>query len=519
MKRLLALILTLSMMLALCACGAAVDYAALSTNKLESLCAKGDTEAMLQLGERYAFDDNMIDYGKAMEYFLAAADAGSIDAMNNIGWLYESGTGVEKNRQTADMWYGRAREQHRASGELDWDILDWDALYAGVLDETELTRYIEFFTEQAEQGDTGAMVTLGNIYEYGEFGICDFEQAREWYTKAYDAGSIDAAWALYDFYRYSYNVLPDGIDLADFLRTAADAGDFEAMLRLGSAYKAYHISIPQAMEYLTSAYDAGVEGAACALGDLYADMSDGSTALEWYAKGADAGDGHAALSAGYIYLNGKHKVRRDYAAAREWFERAAALGDSRGYLYVGDLYYDGKGVSVDMTKWEEYYEKAYSAGDTSNLWIYAFGLDAVGKFDRAILLFNKMIELGDYDGANMMGIMCIVGHGVPRDYKKMEEYFLLGAEHGNGNCMYNLAEEYLSGKHIQRDGEKAAYWFEMTGSTEHLFDAANIYYTGNGVEPDYAKAADLYRRAADNGYAPAKEKLAEMRTAGLIPAN
>ena len=48
------------------------------------------------------------DYRKAMEYYQKAADAGHVDAMKSIGYLYQNGFGVEKNMQTAMEWYNKA---------------------------------------------------------------------------------------------------------------------------------------------------------------------------------------------------------------------------------------------------------------------------------------------------------------------------------------------------------------------------------------------------------------------------
>ena len=44
----------------------------------------------------------------------------------------------------------------------------------------------------AEEGNTTAMIAVGNIHEYSEGPEKNDSLAMEWYTKAADAGDIDA---------------------------------------------------------------------------------------------------------------------------------------------------------------------------------------------------------------------------------------------------------------------------------------------------------------------------------------
>ena len=51
------------------------------------------------------------DYGKALEYFQLAADAGQIEACGVVGALYEAGVGAEQDYGKALEWYQKAAEQ------------------------------------------------------------------------------------------------------------------------------------------------------------------------------------------------------------------------------------------------------------------------------------------------------------------------------------------------------------------------------------------------------------------------
>ena len=50
------------------------------------------------------------DYGKALEWFHKAADAGNTDAMINLGRLYEHGLGVAQDYGKALEWFRKAAD-------------------------------------------------------------------------------------------------------------------------------------------------------------------------------------------------------------------------------------------------------------------------------------------------------------------------------------------------------------------------------------------------------------------------
>ena len=53
-------------------------------------------------------DGYPLNYNRALECFLKAAEAGVSDAMNYLGIMYKNGNGVMKNSRTAADWYYRA---------------------------------------------------------------------------------------------------------------------------------------------------------------------------------------------------------------------------------------------------------------------------------------------------------------------------------------------------------------------------------------------------------------------------
>ena len=69
----------------------------------------GEACAMNQIG--YMYQNGLgveLDYAQAMEWYLKAADAGNAGAMNNIGTMYYYGQGVSQSRSIAIEWFEKA---------------------------------------------------------------------------------------------------------------------------------------------------------------------------------------------------------------------------------------------------------------------------------------------------------------------------------------------------------------------------------------------------------------------------
>lgn len=87
-------------------------------------------------------------------------------------------------------------------------------------------------------------------------------------------------------------------------------------------------------------------------------------------------------------------------------------------------------------------------------------------------------------------------------YKTAYEQFTQLALQDNTEAQYNLAFMYFGGEGIPQNAAKAAYWFEKAAKLAHAGaqdKLAYLYLHGNGVETDQVQAYAWYRIAAENG--------------------
>jgi len=74
--------------------------------KLELASSLGSAEADYALGSWYFHGKGIeINVGKAIEYWIRAADLGSTDAMQELGILYERGDCVDKDLEKSAMYF------------------------------------------------------------------------------------------------------------------------------------------------------------------------------------------------------------------------------------------------------------------------------------------------------------------------------------------------------------------------------------------------------------------------------
>jgi hypothetical protein len=193
--------------------------------------AKACNDAIAQYPDvvRFTFEAGRVatarkDYAEARRLYEKAADAGYAMAMNNIGALYEGGSGVPKNYDEAARWYAKAvaAGEPIAMVDLGWqyehghgvtkDLAEARRLYeaaanAGVPDgmnnlgllyyygkgvPRDYAQARKLFEQSIALGDAASMSNLGILYNEGDGVPRDSKTARQWFEKAAALGNPEA---------------------------------------------------------------------------------------------------------------------------------------------------------------------------------------------------------------------------------------------------------------------------------------------------------------------------------------
>lgn len=488
------------------------------------------------------------NFTRAMELYVRAAELGDADAQVKLGNIYRDGEIVEVNHEEANKWFMLAMEQ----GNSDALYAMAEAYYNGFGVEKDVPKSTELWKKSAELGHWGAQYITGMNYEEGDGIEKNFDEAVKWYTLAAEQKHPVACYRLAEIYRLGENGVTQDYEKA--LRYYDDAyaeGNEEATFRLGVLYfngecgltqnkeKAFEIwlkgseagfggcsknvglcykdgngtsqNFPLAIEYFEKAMDQGNIESILELGYAYDKDGIAATDLEkaanYYAEAYAAGNPDGAFRLGLMYENGTG-VEKDLAKALELYTYASDNGHVRATVKVGIFVHDGLAIEKNVAKSLEYFEKAKAMGATDADDMLAFvykrntaedGIDPKKAFEFNI----KRAEEDDAEAQFLVYRAYDEGIGVEENEAIANEWLRKAADNG-----YVTAQAFMGLKEIMKGNSSVGveYWEKASagGSLKVMKDLAELYRDGSmGVPMNKARALELFKKAADSGYAEA----------------
>ena len=266
------------------------------------------------------------------------AESGDALAQGIIGWMYDTGHGVEKDETKAVEWYRKAAEQGYAYAQNNLGTMYLNG--KGVTQ--DYAEALKWYHKSAEQGYVRAQCNLGYMYRNGKGVTQDYAEAVEWYRKAAEQGYAYAQNSLGGMCWEGEGVARNRPEAVEWYRKAAEQGYTDAQYRLGSIYYngSYGISFGS---------DSSIE-------------HDYTKAVKWLKKAAEQGYAKAQDELGKMYQFG-NGVAQDYEEAIKWYRKAAEQGYISGQYHLGIMYENGYGVAKDKSMAIEWYRKAAKQGN------------------------------------------------------------------------------------------------------------------------------------------------------------
>lgn len=235
------------------------------------------------------------------------------------------------------------------------------------------------------------------------------------------------------------------------IRALAEGGDARAYFHMGKL-AVHGIGMPQDMQVGVDWYrkgaDAGELRCACNLGWIYLYGFDPippnkEEAFRLLSMGAENGVGAAMASIGLIWLTGDGRPA-DPKLGVEWMEKSFASGYNNAGNHLADAYFAGRYLPHDVEMGHTWLERVAAAGDERTMAILGFYLvtGSHGKTDvaRGLALLQESIDK-DYVPAYLwIGNLYRNGMGVAQDWALAREWFERGVEAGNTGCEKALAD-------------------------------------------------------------------------------
>ncbi|MCD8285773.1 MAG: sel1 repeat family protein, partial [Clostridia bacterium] len=444
-------------------------------------------------------------------WWMKCAEAGDVDAQNQIGNCYKDGDGVEPDAKEAIKWYQKAAAQSNAESLYFLG----EAYYYGICFEEDEAKAFELYKKAAELGYGEAMGMLGVCYIKGQGTEEDPGEALKWLQQGAEKMSPIALYNLGQVYECGIDSGEvDAADVLDLYDKAAFMGYAPAMVKAGSFYSR----------------GVGVE-------------MDEAKALEYYVDAAEDGDPDGQLLAGLYYLNGTG-TKPDRKKALHYLTMAIEQGQPQALQMkemlpmvfdtdaedgedgdegnedededAGDSDDEDDDTSLgdDVLENFEACEQAAMDGNTEAMvrygLYYLFGEKGVKQdTQKGLEWIEKGADAGDAVGLKILGDIYEEGTFVEKDPDIAREYCVRAADAGDPDMQYEMAIHYLKGEGIEPSREtftKAMDWLHIAANQRHpkaCMFLAGAYEGGHGVEQNDETALVLYLTAANGGIADA----------------
>ena len=295
--------------------------------KLIKEAEKGDSNAQFQLGLFYQRGLQR-DMDKALKWYKLAADQGHSAALEILGMLYLSGSGIPKDATKGMRCLEKASENGNLSSNLTLGEIYSNGLF-DIKKDNVLAR--KWLLKIAERENADAQYQLGLL----ALNENDVDGAVSWYVKSADNGCALASFSLGYLFFQGTRVQKDVDKALQYYTHSADKGNVAAMYNL-------------ALMHLN-----GDHG-----------KKDIQKAIEWLSRASNEGYILADLTLGGLYQKGREgDLKPNYAKGREYFEKAALKNDPAALLLLGKIFKEGEGIDKDLSKAFTYFVQSAELGN------------------------------------------------------------------------------------------------------------------------------------------------------------
>ena len=133
---------------------------------------------------------------------------------------------------------------------------------------------------------------------------------------------------------------------------------------------------------------------------------------------------------------------------------------------------------------------------------YYYGNGVTKDINKAIQLYEKACDGGAMEGCLNLGVVYQDGEGVTKDLYKSAQLCQKACDGGLMEGCVKLGLAYIRGEGVTKDFNKAVQLYQKAcdgGEMKGCLMLGSIYYNGDGVARDIDKAMKLFQKACDGG--------------------
>lgn len=411
-------------------------------------------------------------------------DSGTIEHSGKIVTILELGMGFHKDMSGRENIYLKGELYGFSRSQID-ERIDTIIEYSGIKE------YIDNPVRTYSSGMSGRLAFAIMVSVDAEIMLVDeilsvgdttfSTKAKEHFKKMATSGK-------------TVIFVSHNIDFVESFCTRAVWLDKGKIIKDGPAKKIcaeYRNKMNDSPEVISDLAIAGVPDSQYKLGLLYRDGGTFGQSEELYEKwiGEAAIHGHTRAQVEYAnILISKGEIEE----AASYYNMAAAKGDAEAKNRASELSIP---KSFGVEQLIDVFKQMAESGNCLNEYRCAtLLLKAAWSNEDRVEAFNMFVRAandGSPEAINQVAMMYRDGTGIPKDLKKMEEYYQKGVDFGYVPSMIALGDIYTQGKLLPRDENKAfdnILKAAKLGDSNSMYKVANLYKDGIGVQPSKDKS-------------------------------
>lgn len=404
------------------------------------------------------------NYKKSFKYFSKSANQGNAGATFALGQMYNYSLHVKKDEvkggelvaKACDMGYPPAMHVVAMKAEKEGDM----------------ERALQLYSKATEKEYAPSLVKMGMLTEQGVYVKRDEDKIYNYFKRASVKKSARGFYGLARCYENGIGVPVSRRMAFDCFRIAATCGYKDATVEVGYRYM-FGIGTQKerifAKQYLNKSAKDGDAlavyyiGLGHETGEYY--VRNYKKALQFFRTSAKMGYAPAYRKMG-IALGVKGKgYKVDHAKSFECFRLGAEAGDVESSVYLANCYLTGRGTEIDYDQADRLIEEACAKNcalgyyKKGQMLFEGLGNCTVKDPENGLVYLEKAAEGGCLEACEYLIAVYSKKKGEYNDAQKLFLAKEKALNAGKLEYLYEIAEGYEKAKLVQRDGDKAAYWY------------------------------------------------------------
>lgn len=428
---------------------------------------------------------------KALETFTNEADSGNLDSSFMAAYILSvENTYMYNEDQRAAIEYYKECESENPFATLGIGVAYYymDDTYNGDIYGKKAFSYINESSLLSENKPyiAEAFYLLGIAYNYGVGCEKDYIKSEQYYLKAIDNGCVAAYMDLAFLYFNNLqdvekftNILDKNAELKEIGFEKIDLVSANYMLWLYKEFK----DDQNFLEFINICNNCGANKCYYGyrmLGRIYSDSIqypdwyDMDKSNEYFKMAADMNDpwGYYYLGNNYMTIDDNDSDYPNYDKAKYYFELSRNDGCGLACYQLGQLSMRDHYNDCDFTEAADLFAEGAKLNNydcykmIGDFYYYGYALEGV-NYDTAISYYHIALEGGSTKVYASLALAYDEGKGVEKDAEMAVNYYKLGADAGDIDCLIELAERYSGIKEnagVAIDMQKAQNYFEKLSS-------------------------------------------------------